>query len=104
MSRQRLNWNDLATKARTAPDRPAPSTPEGFTDRLWSSLEQKQLVTPPSRSFRLSGLGWCAAASIALAITIVGFNLDLFELTHEPNSPLVDELVVSDWTALDAAL
>jgi len=67
-------------------------------------LQQRQQVSSPSRFFRLSGLGWCAAASIALAITIIGFNRDLFELTHAPTSPLVDELVVSDWTAMDAAL
>ena len=44
------------------------------------------------------------AASVALAITLVALNRDLLDLTHEPNSPLVDELVVSDWTVLDSPL
>lgn len=103
MSQQRLNWKDLAAKARIAPDAPILAPPEGFNDRLWANLPS-QPVSPTSRTFRLSGFGWCAAASIALAIVIVGLNRDLFDLTHSPTSPLVDELAVSDWTALDAAL
>lgn len=103
MSRPPLNWNDLAAKARSAPESPPHAPPEGFRDRLWANLPS-QPVSLSSRTTRLSGLGWCAAVSIALAIVIVGFNRDLFDLAHSPTSPLVDELVVSDWTALDAAL
>lgn len=73
-----------------------------FPDQVWDRL---QTQSPPRQAvLGMPGLEWFAAAAVALAITLVALNLDLFDLTHEPNSPLVDELVVSDWTALDSPL
>lgn len=73
-----------------------------FPDQVWERLQTQ----PPPRqaALGLTGLGWFAAASVALALTLVALNRDLLDLTHDPNSPLVDELVVSDWTALDSPL
>lgn len=102
MSRKPISWNELAAKARAAPDAPVPAMPQGFSDRLWERLQNQP--ARPGRTWPPSGLGWCAALSIAIAIAIVAFNRDLLDLTHEPNSPLIDELVVSDWTALDSPL
>jgi hypothetical protein len=102
MSRKPISWNELAAKGRAAPDAPEASIPEGFQNRLWERLQNRP--APPGRTWRPSGLGWCAALSIAIAIAIVAFNRDLLDLTHKPNSPLIDELAVIDWTAVDSPL
>jgi hypothetical protein len=103
MPRQPLNWIDLAATARSAPG-VHPSEPCGnFKDRLWARLEAEPVSLRP-RSASMATLTWCAAASLLLAVAVVGINRDLLDLTHDPNSPLIDELAVTDWTALDAAL
>lgn len=102
MSRKPLNWIDLATQAKAAPGESSPDMSPDFPARVWDALQAQP--SSHSKAWKMTGLGWIAAAAVAISVSLLVFNRDLLDLSLEPNSPLVDELVVCDWTALDSPL